>query len=146
MRKIVVLKPHEWLGDSFRQQNFSIAAGNLEKHLQTEGMEFLKESPVQVPIASEMVPVPDPRGAYLFQAHNYAVGVEFEDEKAEARFTRDRSNEIEGVYSDPAIEPFPVACPSAAVGSVADVIKQIRILPVHAAGYRGAGVRIAVVD
>ena len=146
MRKIVVLKPHEWLGDSFRQNNFSIAASNLETQIQTKGMAFLRESPVQVPIAGDMVPIPDSRGAYSFPAHNYAVGVEFDDEEAEARFTKDRSNEIEGVYSDPAIEPFPIVCPTTAVGNDADVTKQIRIPPVHAAKHRGAGVRIAVVD
>ena len=147
MRKIVVLKPHEWLGNSFRAKNFSLAASDLETKIQTAGMQFLAEAPVQVPVASEMVPVPDPRGEYSFKAgYNYALAVEFEDDEAEARFARDSSNEIEGVYSDPAIAPFPIVCPSAAVGGLADVQNQIRILPVHAATHRGAGVRIAVVD
>lgn len=147
MRKIVVLRPHEWLSDSFHQQNFSIAAGMLERDIQTRGMRFLEEAPVQFPVADGVTPTLDTRGRYSFIAdHDYALPVEFADDEAEARFIRDRSNEVKGVFSDPVIQPFPIACPSAAVGSVTDVGNQIRLASLHAAGHRGIGVRIAVID
>jgi len=145
MRKIVVLKPHEPLSDAFRNNNFGIAAGLLEKQIQTQGMKFLENTPVRIPITSDFVT--DGLGWYTSPfGHNYALDVEFEDEEAEQRFAQDRAQEIEGIYADPEIGPFPTVCPKTAVGNVAAVQGQIRIAPLHAAGQIGTGVKIAVVD
>ena len=79
--------------------------------------------------------------------HNYMAVAEFESEEMADLFQSEASpQEVEGVYADPEIAPFPTVCPGGAVGAVSDVENQINIAPVHAAGQRGQGVRIAVVD
>jgi subtilisin family serine protease len=53
---------------------------------------------------------------------------------------------VEGVFADPQIDLCPVVCPTAAIGGVGDVQQHIAIAPVHTAGHRGQGVRVAIVD
>jgi subtilisin family serine protease len=150
MRKIVVLKPHEPLSESFVQNNFSFAAGFLEKEIQTHDMSFLPERPVRVPVTSEITRVSEAGSTDLFYSsqlgHNYALDVDFSDEDAEQRFKKDRASEVEGIYVNPEIHPFPTVCPSAAIGNVTNVENQIRIQSVHGANHKGRGVKIAVVD
>jgi subtilisin family serine protease len=145
MRKIVLLKPREWLRDSFRNESFATAETFLKNNVQTTGMTFLESVPVQIPVAGNVILGATGKYSSLL-GHNYALSVDFDDEDAVKRFTESRKDQIEGVYADPEIAPFPVTCPSVAVGAVADVKTQIRIGPVHAAGQLGNGVKIAVVD
>jgi len=144
MRKIVLLKPHEPLSDSFTKRNFSVAANFLQQTIRTPGATILPEIPIRVPLTSTVQSAPegyrDPAG------HNYAIAVDFQSEEAERRFASERGATLEGIYADPQIQPFPTVCPGAAVGNTADVQTQINIGPVHASGLKGRGVRIAVVD
>jgi hypothetical protein len=137
MRKIVLVRPHEWLQQSYASSDFSVAAPQLAQ-LAVPGVTFLPETPAPVPMGvGDAAPPPASPFSYMTVAE-----VDSED----AADALAASPEVDGVFADPEVGPFPIVCPGAGVGGVADVRTQINIAPVHAAGHRGTGVRIAVVD
>lgn len=149
MRKIVVLRPREPLTESFRRRSFDAAANLLENEIAVPGVSFFPEySATRVPIlTSDRKATSAGDGFTTELGHNYAVVAEFDDPEAEQRLLNERAADTVGIYADPEIGAFPVVCPgSSSVGSVNDVKNQIRIAALHAAGLRGNGVKIAVVD
>jgi subtilisin family serine protease len=144
VRKIVLLRPHEWLRDSFANQAFAIARPHLTG-MEWPGVRFVDEPPAPVPIAAatgDMVRVPG--GFSTSLGHNFMLVADVDDEAAADQLVQDPN--VEGVFSDPQIELCPVVCPSAAVGGIPDVSAHVAIAPLHAAGHRGQGVRVAIVD
>jgi subtilisin family serine protease len=144
VRKIVLLRPHEWLRDSFANQAFAIAEPHLAG-MQWPGVRFVDEPPAPVPIATaarEVASAPDGFSTPL--GHNFMLVAEVDSDAAADQLAQDP--EVEGVFGDPQIELCPVVCPAVAVGGVADVATHIAVGAVHAAGHRGQGVRIAIVD
>jgi subtilisin family serine protease len=146
MRKIVVLRPHEWLQESFQAQTSAAAVPQL-RQLERPGVRFLDEPAAPVPVTTPTREVTVPPGVPFSTplGHNYMIVADIDSDTVAEQLVREE-REVEGVYADPEIAPCPVVCPGAAVGAVADVRAHIDIAPVHAAGQRGQGVRIAIVD
>jgi len=145
MRKIVVMRPHEWLMDSFQARSFAAAAPELRRR-ETPGMRFIDEPVAPVPVMTPTRAVTRSGSEFTTPlGRNYMVVADFDSEQTAEAFS---SEDVEGVYADPEIGPFPVSvvCPGGAVGDVDDVKNQISIAPLHVAGHKGQGVRIAVVD
>jgi hypothetical protein len=149
VRKIVVLKPHEWLEKGFLTRSFGASWQELKQRV-TPGMYFDDAvPPVRVPHhdASGSREIVGHGLAYTGRAgHGYALSVEFKDDEAAARFAMDNSADVEGVYSDPEIEACPVVCPTNAVGTAADVRQKLNLNPLQADQMVGRGVKIMVVD
>ena len=123
MRKIVVLRPHELLRDAAELGDFSVAGPALEA-CTPAGVEVLAIPPVAVP-------------------DGYVISAEV-DEDAEAELLA--GDEIQAVFADPVIAPFPTVCPGTTVGSIGDVATVLDLTDLVANGHRGRGVRVAVVD
>ena len=147
MRRIVILHEHEWLRDSFQQRRFGPAESELRTR-ETDGMRFMEEPAMPVPIMTPGREIRAAESGFTTPlGHNYMMVAEFDTAEAEARFAATASRDVEGIYADPEIGPFPTVCPgNTAVGGVADVSTQIMIGHVHAAGHKGQGVRLAIVD
>jgi subtilisin family serine protease len=145
MRKIVLLKRHEFLNDSFNARSNAPAQTYLNR-LERPGVRFLDEiiAPIPVATASNEVLASSDAPFTTPQGHFYMATAEVDSDQAADDLASD--NEVEGVFADPEIAPCPAICPNGAVGAVVDVQTHIGIGAVHAAGHRGQGVRIAVVD
>jgi subtilisin family serine protease len=146
LRKIVVLRPHEWLRDSYRAQVSASAVSQL-KAIERPGMRFLDEPAAPVPVTTptrEVLAFPGDTFSTPL-GHQFMAVAEFDSEGVAEDLVRTEPD-VEGVFVDPEIAPCPVVCPVSPVGSVADVRTHIQIGPVHAAGHRGQGVRVAIVD
>ena len=115
--------------------------------LERPGVRFLDEPAAPVPVTTPTREVIAPPGTPFTTplGHYYIATAEIDSETAAEELVA-QEPEVEGVYADPEIAPCPTVCPGAAVGAVPDVENQINIGPVHTAGHRGQGVRVAVVD
>lgn len=144
MRKIVLLRPHEWLLGSFANQAFAVAEPHLQG-MQWPGVRFIETPATPVPIATATRAVTSEPGSFSTPlGHNFMVLADVDSEADADQLAQDP--EVVGVFTDPQLDLCPVVCPSAAVGGVLDVENQTAIAPVHAAGHRGQGVRVAIVD
>ncbi len=152
IRRIVLMRPYEWLEEGWRARSFSVAGGPLVNALAVHGAHLVEGfHPVRV---TGRLAVADARPravGYDYGAggrvRTYAVVSEFEDEDAVERMRRDRGQDIVGIYADPRIRPFPAPyCGSAAVGGRRDVESQIGVPVLRRARLTGRKVRIAVMD
>ena len=150
MRKIVMLKPHEWLQGGYENRDAPSTFRMLERELRSTGTQFsTSRSPVR--IANHGASGVGPTFGGVMESvgrlgHGYAVVAEFEDEEAEARFVSDRHSDVQGVFSDPQIEIFHVVNPTSAVGTAADVYSRLNLATMHQQTFDGNGVRLMVVD
>ena len=145
MRRILVLRPSAIKVDESRTlESTPEAAADIDAQLsaalqRTPGTTFSQKRPVAVPDAKGQLESPG-------GGKTYAVEVEFEDEEAERRFTSANKDLLVGWYSNPAIGPFATVCPTGAVGNHVAAKARINIAALHAAGLKGKGVRLAIVD
>lgn len=150
LRRIVVLQPHEWLHNGFMNRDFRASAPNLEEKIVTRGMSFSTDlPPARVPdfgMSGVYRIQTDARGIAGAAGAGYALAAEFEDEESLARFAADRKNEVRGIFSNPAIAPFPVVAPQSAIGSAADVGNRLDTAALHGAQMDGHGVKLMIVD
>ena len=151
-RKIVMLRPREWLRDAYILNVSSMAIAQMEGFDRVQGALFQSEvRPIPVPTRAVVENVRLSEGVFMGRQpvatpHNFMMSAEFEDEEAENRFLHDRADDVTGIYSDPAIEPMPAICPGGAVGTGNDALAAINAAAVHAQGFRGNTIRVAVVD
>ena len=152
IRKIIVLQPHEWLYEGYSKRSFSASATDLESKIKTRNMRFDDIAPpARVPdFGFSGVGLLHRKGASLeFEGRagaGYALAAEFDDEEALARFTSDKQKDIRGIFSNPTITTFPIATPTAAIGSHQDVRNKLNLVNLHAAQYDGRGVKLMIVD
>jgi subtilisin family serine protease len=151
MRRIVLVRQHEWLEAAAAARAFGAAASALHEHVAVRGMAF-DEAYHPVAVRGRV----GPRGEYARAAGfdyatvapmtTYCVRTEFDDEEAVERLRADRAFEVVGVYADPTIEICPPYCGTPAVGDAGDVARALGVSVLRQAGLTGAGVRVAVVD
>ena len=157
MRKIVVMKPHEWLTEASLKQSNSTAQAALESEAFFQGAKVIKHNyPIKVPIASTRVMVDElsdgmleatSDGSFSSQTgHSYSIPIEFDNEEAEQAFIEQNAADVEGVFTDCEIGLFDTVCPTGAIGDHHDVLNHLNIQNLHAGGGRGQGVKIVVVD
>jgi len=152
MRKIVVLKPHEWLRQGYLSKSAVLANSMLSRSIRMPGVQFPSTLP-PVPIAigaarrdvgaaTEILRSPTTPLA----PHRYVMTVDVASDADATALVAQNPDIVEAVFEDPQILPFPVQCPTAAIGTDVDVKAATNIASVHAANNRGRGVRIIVVD
>lgn len=167
VRKIVMLRPREWLGSAFRAQSFSMAAAPLAASFAGRGVRFLPNMPpIRVPTgrttallkgtalledisrhfdAQKQAWEKDPLSYSGPDGHAYAVVAEFDSDAAANDLPRTNSDEVVAVFSDPQIRPFPVTCPGGtAVGTAANAQARLNLGPLG--NLKGNGVRVAILD
>jgi subtilisin family serine protease len=153
LRRIVLLKPHEFLDKAWQQRTFAPAGVGLAHNISVRGQQFMEVLPPvpafrRLPTGNEKVaaPIGVPRKPASVPAESFAVVAKFEDEEAIARFRRDKAAEVRGIFADPRIEAAPGYCQTSAVGQTTDVARLLGLGPLHARNLDGRGVRVAVVD
>lgn len=151
MRRIVLVRPHDWLAAAAAERAFSTAARPLHEHVAVRGMAFDERyHPVAVP--GRLAPKGDHARAAGFDYRaaaprtTYCLRTEFDDEDAVERLRADRAFEVVGVYADPTVAICPPYCGSRAVGDWEDVAQALGVPALRRAGLTGRGVRVAVVD
>lgn len=152
LRRIVVVREHEALAESWKARSFEPAGIALEKQVKVKGSE-LDESYHAVRVVGQRGAPPDRPQAMGFNYADfqplttYSVRAQFADEEAIERLKRDREQDIVGVYADPAISVFPAPyCDADAIGTAADVRRKLGTGTLKRLGLTGRGVRLAVVD
>lgn len=150
MRKIVTMRPREWLRESaLGQLTESAMRDRVANEAGARGARLARGSqavvlPTRLTNRGDIARVVLERSTGL--PHGYVVPMEFDDDSAEAAFVADNPELVEAVYSDPPIAPFAIVCPASAVGVPADVLTATNVGPVHAAGHKGTGTRLIIVD
>lgn len=147
IRKMVLLRSHEWLEAGFAAQSMSASKDTLESQMQLSS---------GVQISDTIYPVKVPQGPLLTHeatgevvgsaGSSFVVSAEFEDDSAEAEFVESNAEEVQGVYADPQISTCPVAHPTGPIGATADVLDALNIGALHGSNAQGNGVKIIVVD
>jgi subtilisin family serine protease len=152
IRRIVLMRPHEWLEEGWRMRSFAAAGGPLTTALASHGTLPVESfHPVRVTGRLATADARPRAAGYDYglggRLRTYAVVSEFEDEDAVERLRRDRGQEIVGIYADPRIRPFPTPyCGRTAVGGRKDVERQVGVPALRKARLTGKKVRIAVMD
>ncbi len=152
MRRIVLLRPHEWLGDAARRRSFAPAAAPLADAVGVRGVEFDEGfHPVRVDSRLGQASArPAAAGFNYAEAaplQSFCVRAELEDEDAVERLRHDRPDEVLGVFADPTVSPFPTPyCGDPAIGGATEVARTLGVPALRQAGLTGRGVRVAVVD
>src|SRR5437867_11635101 len=151
-RRIVLIRSHEPLQEGWRQRAFGPAGPLLEDRVKVAGVRFDETyRPVQVWRRSGRADDAPAASAFRYgrvgRVATYAMRVEADDDDAVERLRRDRHPEIVGVFTDPAVSPFPsVYCGDTAIGATADVARGLGVPALRRAGLTGGGVHVAVVD
>ncbi|MBI4420622.1 MAG: S8 family serine peptidase [Gemmatimonadetes bacterium] len=151
-RRIVVLRPHEWLGQAVLKRNFSLAAGALEKEIAVKGVRF-DEGFHPVRLRGRLaVGAARPKAVGFSYAEgsrleSFCVRTQFDDEEAMARLSHDRAGEVVGVYVDPEVRAFPSPyCGTKAIGDANDVARRLGVPALRRRRLTGRRVRVAIVD
>lgn len=132
MRKIVVLRSHEWLAEAAATRDFSLAAGKLEGY-KLHNSRFVPSPPVAVP--GEPTFVLD-----AVVDDNLAEG------DAERELESALGDDLVGIFANPEIQPIAVVNPASTVGTRADVHAALNLSSLQSAGHEGMGVKVAIVD
>lgn len=151
LRRIVVVRSHEWLGEAANRRSFAVAAALL-RQIAVKGVEF-DEGYHPVPLVSTLGIASDrPRAAGFNYGRastqqTYCLRTNLEDEEAAERLAYDRAADVVGVFADPevSITPRPY-CGAPAKGNAADVARALGARKLARAGLTGRRVRVAVVD
>jgi len=155
IRRIVLIRSHEWLEEAWKKRSYAAAGSNLEKSVKVRGAEFDEGyHPVWV-AGNAAFSLSQPRAAgfdyrTLYSVNTpgtFSVRAAFDDEEAIARMMSDRQEEIIGIFADPTIAVMPGAyCGGKAIGTHRDVIRKLGETALKKAGMTGKKVRIAIVD
>jgi subtilisin family serine protease len=151
LRRIVLLRKHEWLRDGWAARSFGPAGVGLASNVKVRGQEFMEMHPVPAfrrlatGDAKPAAPIGRPRQPAAMVADSFAVVAAFDDEDAIAGFRHDRQDEVEGVFADPKIEAAPAYCHTGPIGSTNDVVRLLGLRAIHKK-QTGKGVRVAIVD
>jgi hypothetical protein len=155
IRRIVLIRSHEWLQEAWEKRSFAAAGLNLENAIKVRGAEFDEAyHPVWVAgNAAFALSRPPAAGFNYLSLYNvntpatYSVRAAFEDEEAIARIKADRQGDVVGVFADPTISVMPSPyCGVKAVGTHQDVARKLGVAALKKAGMTGKKVRIVVVD
>src|SRR6266849_5142635 len=153
LRRIVLLQPHEYLGDAWKQRTFAPAGLGLAQAVKVKGQEYVEALPPvpafrRLSTGNEKVaaPIGVPRKPAHVPADSYAVVAMFDDQEAIDRYRRDKGAEGKGVFADPNIEATPAYCQHGAIGDTSDVARLLGLAPLQKRKLNGKGVRVAVVD
>jgi subtilisin family serine protease len=144
VRKILVMRSHEWLRESAATSNFAVAAAPLEYYGLTRSA-FLPTAPALLPLEMDQVGGPT---LLAGEPDGFVMSVELDDDDvdtAEAELEAQLGSDFGGIFSDPMIQPFP-ANPVQPVGTNLDVERELNLAALTGANHRGKGVRVAVVD
>ncbi|HVH68363.1 MAG TPA: S8 family serine peptidase [Gemmatimonadales bacterium] len=150
-RRIVLIRGHDPLQAAWRQRSFG-PAGPLLERVKVAGVMFDDAyHPVQVLRRSGAGDAPPAASGFNYggvgAVDTYVVRVEFDDEDAIERLRRERATEIDGVFADPTVSPFPYSyCGDAAIGATRDVARRLGVPALRRARLTGGGVHVAVVD
>ncbi len=151
-RRIVLIRGHGPLEESWRKRSFGPAGALLDRDIKVAGTMFDGGyHPVRV-----LGRVGARVGRLAASGFNYGrpvpvdtyvVRVVFDDEDAVERLRRERAGAIVGVFADPqvAVCPSPY-CGVAPVGTTADVARRLGVPALKQVGLTGRGVHVAVVD
>ena len=150
MRKIVMLQPHEWLRESFASGMATVATSMLQQLVTTPGVSFDAKAPVVLPTGLSVGDAGRTRSIVFERnvpfGHQYVMSAEVASDAAANELATQYPSIVTGVFTDPEIQPFPVVCPAGPIGAASDVLTAVNLNGVHASGFRGAGVKIVVVD
>jgi hypothetical protein len=155
IRRIVLIRSHEWLQEAWDKRSFAAAGSNLETAIKVRGAEFDEAyHPVWVAGNADFARSrPRAIGFNYGSLYNigspatFSVRAQFDDEDAIARIQADRQNDVLGVYADPTISVMPAPyCGTKAVGTHRDVARIMGVAALKKAGLTGKKVRLAVVD
>jgi subtilisin family serine protease len=154
LRRLVVVRSHEFLGAGWSARSFATAGTAVERTLKVAGVQF-DEKRYPVPTFTRFAGT-DVRAAALAASPTskeappqraYAMVGLFDDQEAVERLKCDKPDEVLGVFADPQIEPAPGAyCKTKAEGNFRDVRKQLGVSVLSKAKINGKGVRVAIVD
>jgi subtilisin family serine protease len=154
LRRIVVTRSHEPLGDAFRARSFGPAGPTLRQWVKVRGMEFdEKLHPVRIPGAPALRLLQPQAAGFDYRdlarpqaPEAFAVRAQFDDQEAIERLRADRKGEVIGVFADPTIQACPTYCGVGAVGDSRDVARVLGVTALRKARLSGRNVRIAIVD
>jgi subtilisin family serine protease len=156
IRRIVLLRPKEWLKDGWSKRSFGAAGVALTQQVGVKGLEFSPElppirafgkSPTYLAKVPGVVNYSGLGAAWKQSSSPYAVVGMFDDEEAIQRLKQDRQQEVIGVFADPQINVCPGGyCSSAASGDFKDVIKAIGADKLKASKITGKNIRVVIVD
>jgi subtilisin family serine protease len=152
MRRILVVRRHEYLDEGFSKRPFAVAGRQLDSTIAVKGL-ALDEKFHPVRIRGRIGPASELPLALGFNYASaaplttYCVRGELDDEETVHRLQSERGSEVVGVYADPVVSVFPAPyCGNAAVGTAANVARALGVATLRRAGLTGRGVRVAVVD
>ncbi len=148
MRKIVLMRPREWLTEASTMRSMDITQSALESEASLTGARVPAQGyPVRVPVVTRRVGVSLEDDEYVSPlGHNFSVALEFDNDDAENEFLERNADTVEGVFADPQISTFPVTCPGSPVGTSGDVLNKVNIAGLHGSGATGRGAKVVVVD
>jgi subtilisin family serine protease len=151
MRKIVLMRPHEWLRESYETANAAVATNVLRSQITIPGVSFSAiAAPVVVPTGLSVGDMLATRRILQDRnvpfSHEYVMSAEIADDHAVDALITQHPDIVAGVFEDPEIQPFPVICPTNPIGVAADVLQAVNISAVHSAGFIGTGVKVVIVD
>lgn len=132
MRKIVVMRSHEWLVEAAATRNFAVAAIQLDTY-NLRHTRFEPNSPVSVP----------GQDAFVLDA---VASDDLTDDEVEVELNEAFGDDVVGVFSNPQIQPIGVVNPTTTVGFHTDVGAALNLTVLQNAGHTGTGVKIAIVD
>ncbi len=153
IRKIVTTRGHEFLNEAWTKKSFATAGTQIEQNMKSKGMN-LNEKFHPVPLAfattshkmGNVNPVETYKTATPSRKAEFCLEMEFEDQEAVDRFTRDKFHEEVAIFANPTIHAFPSYCGNPAVGTHYDVIQKAGIHALRAKQLTGKNVRVAIVD
>ncbi len=148
MRRLVVMKPREWLSEASAARSMSLTQAALDSEMNTSAARVpVSTYPVRIPVMSNQTKILLEGNDYRSTSgYNYSVSLDFENEDAEQEFIENNQDVIEDVFSDPQIGVFPITCPNNGVGDHNDVLNKLNISNLHSVGGTGTGTKIVVVD
>ena len=149
LRRIVLTRSHEPLGEAFRTRSFGPAGAILEQAVKVRGMDFDESlHPVRIFGGPALrVARPSAAGFNYGGLHDssgprvYAMRADFQDQDAIERLRSDKKDEVVGVFADPAILPCPTYCGSGPAGDHHDVARVLGVSALRKAGLSGRKVR-----
>lgn len=151
-RKIVMLRPRDWLRGAFSLGIPSMTVADARLWTPVPGVSFEDVAP-PIAVAGARVRSIDALRSIVGRGpsdadHSFMLVANIHDDEAEARFVAENRDLVEAVYSDPAIQPFPALCPAsnAPIGTGIDSLTAIHAPAVHAMGATGNTIRVAIVD
>lgn len=151
LQRIVLVRPHEFLGQGWQNRSFKYAAQGLAQTVGVKGFDFSENAhpiPAFIPVGAKPKGVKIRyRGQQQVAQDAYAIVGTFDDQNAIERMKSDRADEVIGVFANPQIKGCPGAyCNALPVGDFSEVRKLLGVPNLVKKNLTGKGARIAVVD